>query len=604
MISLEIAKLQQRYETGDSTPLDTVDEVYARLAREPHAGVFIYEVERQKARDAASELMERKQAGEDLPLYGVPFAVKDNIDVAGLPTTAACPEHSYTAERTAHVVTRLLQLGAILVGKTNLDQFATGLVGVRSPYGVPENPFSHEHIPGGSSSGSAVAVARGFVSFALGTDTAGSGRVPAGFNNIVGLKPTRGMLSTAGLVPACRSLDCVSVFALTVADATHVTQLAAAFDAHDPYARREADSFDPRPGAPPAQFRFGVPNAEHLVLPEAPAKQAFTRALGCVAALGGERRELSMALFSDTTALLYDGPWVSERLEAAGTLLKEKPDALLPVLRGILTKATTFRALDAFKGQAQLASLRRQCEVLFAGIDLLVVPTSSIFPTLAEVQADPLGVNSELGRYTNFVNLLDLCALAVPAGFRDDGLPFGVTLIGRAGHDALLASIGQALQTNLNQRLGAAAEAWSGMPPLAATGPAAKGRTRLAVVGAHLTGQPLNRELTELGGRLVRSGHTAACYLLYALDTTPEKPGLVRAADPGDGERIELEVWELDTAAFGAFVSRIPAPLGIATIDLDDGTQVQGFSCEHARVQSARDITAYGGWRAYLKSRT
>lgn len=603
MFSLEIGKLQSAYETGEYTPLDIIDQVYARFAREQPRGVFIGELDRSRARAAASERMRRHQAGERLPLYGVPFAVKDNIDVAGWPTTAACPAFSYTPERSAPVVSRLIELGAILLGKTNLDQFATGLVGLRSPFGAPANPFSDKHVPGGSSSGSAVAVARGLVSFALGTDTAGSGRVPAGFNNIVGLKPTRGMLSTHGLVPACRSLDCISVFALNVADAAQVAKLCAGFDARDPYARVEAERWDPSPYAPPPQFRVGIPNSEHLVLPDASARHAFARALDGVAALGGRASELSFEVFNDTAALLYDGPWVAERLEATGKLFQESPEVLHPVLRSVLDKATGYRALDAYRAQAKLASLRRQCQALFAQLDLLVVPTTSIFPTVAQVHADPLGVNSELGRYTNFVNLLDLCALAVPAGFREEGLPFGVTLIARAGHDALLASIGQALHARLNQRTGASAEPWTGAVPVRSARPA-PGRTYLAVVGAHLSGQPLNRELTDLGARFVRATHTAACYLLYALDTTPEKPGLVRAAEPGDGERIELEVWELDLAAFGAFVARIPSPLGIGTIQLEDDTFVQGFVCEHALVHGARDITAYGGWRAYLRSRS
>jgi allophanate hydrolase len=603
MFSLEISKLLRSYEQGVCTPLEIVDQVYAGIAREAPTGVFIGELDRLKARAAAVEVMRRHQAGERLPLYGVPFAVKDNIDVEGWPTTAACPAFSYKPERSAHVVTQLVALGAIPIGKTNLDQFATGLVGLRSPYTAPANPFSPKHVPGGSSSGSAVAVARGLVSFALGTDTAGSGRVPAGFNNIVGLKPTRGMLSTSGLVPACRSLDCVSVFALNVEDAALVAQLCAGFDDEDVYSRVDADRFDPRPSAPPPQFRFGIPNSEHLVLPEPSARQAFARALEGVAAHGGKRSELSFAMFGETAALLYDGPWVAERLEAAGKLFQESPEVLHPVLRSILDKAAGFRAVDAYKGHAQLAGLRRQCQALFSQVDLLVVPTTSIFPTVAQVQADPLGVNSELGRYTNFVNLLDLCALAVPAGFRDDGLPFGVTLIARAGQDALLASIGQALHASLNQRIGALPEPWTGTLASSPQRPA-PGRTWLAVVGAHLSGQPLNRELTDLNARFVRAAHTAGCYLLYALDTTPEKPGLVRAVDPGDGERIELEVWELDIAAFGGFVARIPSPLGIGTIELEDKTRVQGFVCEHVLVQGARDITAYGGWRAYLRSRT
>jgi allophanate hydrolase len=603
MFSLEIAKLQRTYDLGEGTPLDVIDQLFAHLARTPHAGVFITEVKPEEARAAAADVMRRRQAGEALPLYGIPFAVKDNIDVAGTPTTAACPAFSYVPENSAPVAARLLELGAILIGKTNLDQFATGLVGVRTPYGAPENACSPAHVPGGSSSGSAVAVARGLCSFALGTDTAGSGRVPAGFNNIVGLKPTRGMLSARGVVPACRSLDCVSVFALTVADAAVISQLLAAFDARDPYSRRAADRYDPHPSALPPSFRFAVPNADHLVLPEPAAQEAFARALECLAAVGGTRSELSLAPFHDAAALLYQGPWVTERLEASGTLLAEAPDALLPVLQTILSSATSQRALDVFKAHTRLAGLRRQCDELLASVELLVVPTTAIFPTLAQVQADPIGINTELGRYTNFVNLLDLCALAVPAGMREDGLPFGITLIGRAGQDALLASVGQTLHASLNSHVGALPEPWTGTLPTARARPL-PGHTWLAVVGAHLSGQPLNRELTDLDARFVRDGHTAANYLLYALDTTPEKPGLVRAEDPADGARIELEVWELTLAAFGAFVARIPSPLGIGTIELDDGAEVQGFLCEYARVQRSRDITAYGGWRAYRRSRS
>jgi len=603
-LSLDLDTLERLYRTGEATPLDVIDAIYARLASQPAPGVFISQVPHASARAQASALLERRAAGDHLPLYGVPFAVKDNIDVAGLETTAACPAFAYRAEQSAHVVERLLDAGAIVIGKTNLDQFATGLVGVRTPYPVPENPFSAEHVPGGSSSGSGVAVARGLVSFALGTDTAGSGRVPAAFNNVVGLKPTRGMLSAHGVVPACRALDCVSVFALTVRDAARVAQLMAAYDARDPYARPEADGFDPRPGRLPPELRVAIPDAEHLVIQEPAARMAFERALQALAALGCKRGALSLAPFAQTAQLLYQGPFVAERLEASRALLQREPEAVHPVVRGILQRALAYDALAAYGAQAELARLRRQCHAALRGWDVLLVPSTSLFPRVAEVLADPLGVNSELGRYTNFVNLLDLCALAVPAGLRADGLPFGITLIGRAGQDALLASLGAALHARLGTSLGATGVPLPALPELAPSLRARSGCALLAVVGAHLSGQPLNRELTELGARFVAAGHTSDAYRLYALSTTPPKPGLVRVASGQRGRAIELEVWELTHEAFGAFVSRIPAPLGIGSVELASGERVPGFLCEAAAVSGAdaRDISELGGWRAYVRA--
>ena len=597
-LRLDLDSLVRAYQSGERTPVDVIDELYVLLSEQPHAGVFIHEVPHAQAREAAQQVMRRKQAGDSLPLYGVPFAVKDNIDVAGLETTAASPAFAYRAERNAHVVELLLRHGALLIGKTNLDQFATGLVGVRSPYGVPLNPFSPVHVPGGSSSGSAVAVASGFVSFALGTDTAGSGRVPAAFNNIVGLKPTRGVLSTHGVVPACRSLDCISVFALTVDDAATVAQLTAELDARDPYARSEALRFDPRPSLAPPQFRCGLPQSSDLVIRELEAQQAFARALQALAALGGSLQELPLEPFQQTAALLYEGPFVAERLEAAGPLWERDPEALHPVIAEILRKAERFNALDAHRGMTELARLRRECSALLERVDLMVVPSTSYFPRIAEVIAEPLALNSELGRYTNFVNLLDLCALAVPAGMRSDGLPFGVTLIARAGRDGLLASIGKALHERLNRTLGATGHVLN-PTPAAWSSKAPYGRARLAVVGAHLSGQPLNRELTELDARFVLATTTAPKYRLYALDTTPPKPGLVRAAPGEQGHAIELEVWEFEQAAFGAFVSRIPSPLGVGVIELSDGSHVQGFLCESVAISGAREISEFGGWRAY-----
>ena len=604
-LSLDLQNLDRLYRPGEATPLDVLDNVYARMRSSAAAGVYISEVPEAQARRQASEVTARRAAGETLPLYGVPFAVKDNIDVAGLETTAACPAFAYRPDSSAHVVERLLHAGAIVLGKTNLDQFATGLVGVRSPYTVPENPWSREYVPGGSSSGSGVAVARGLASFALGTDTAGSGRVPAAFNNVVGLKPTRGMLSTHGVVPACRSLDCVSVFALTVSDAARVTQLMAAFDARDPYSRLDADAFDPRPGVMPGELRVAIPAGASLVIHEAAARAAFEHALEVLAALGGKRSQLDLDPFTQTAQLLYQGPFVAERLEASAALLTREPGAIHPVVRGILEGARKYDAAQAYAAQAQLTRLRQRCHAALRECDVLLVPSTSLFPRVADVLVEPLGINSELGRYTNFVNLLDLCALAVPAGLRADGLPFGVTLIARAGQDALLASLGQVLHARLATHLGATS---APLPALehGALAPSQE-RARLAVVGAHLTGQPLNRELTDLGARFVTSARTADCYRLYALPTQPPKPGLVRveAGASGPGKGMELEVWELTFEAFGRFVARIPAPLGIGSIELASGERVQGFVCESAAVSGsdAHDITQFGGWRAYLTSR-
>jgi allophanate hydrolase len=599
--SLDLGSLQRAYASGARTPLQVVDEIYARLSAQPHAGVFISEVPHAQARAHAQQLLQRRAAGESMRLYGVPFAVKDNIDAEGLETTAACPAFAYRPRESAHVVARLLAEGALLIGKTNLDQFATGLVGVRTPYPIPENPFSSAHIPGGSSSGSAVAVARGFVSFSLGTDTAGSGRVPAAFNNIVGLKPTRGMLSAHGVVPACRSLDCVSVFALTVDDAAFVAQLMSGFDARDPYSRKAAQVWNPRPGLTPARFRFAVPAGADLVIADAPARTRFEAAVSAAEAIGGSAVKLSLEPFAATAALLYQGPFVAERLEASTALLERDPAALHPVIREILEGARKFTALDSARAQTRLVQLRTQCHELLRGVDCLMVPSASLFPRVAEVLADPIRINSELGRYTNFVNLLDLCALAIPAGMRSDGLPFGITLIASTGRDALLASLGRALHAKLATRLGA-----SDAPlPAALEGAsiaADPSRARIAVCGAHLSGQPLNYELTDLGARLLSSTHTAPRYQLYALSTTPAKPGLVRAATGVQGHRIELEVWELDHAGFGQFVQGIPAPLGIGSIELDDGTRVQGFVCESAAVDGAQEISAFGGWLAYRRS--
>jgi allophanate hydrolase len=598
--SLHLSALAEAYASGDCTPLSVVDAIYAQLAAHPQPALFISSLSHLEAQAAAREVMERKARGESLPLYGVPFGVKDNIDVAGRETTAACAAYAYRPSRHAFVVDRLIRDGAIVIGKTNLDQFATGLVGVRSPYGVPTNPFDAERVPGGSSSGSAVAVSVGLCSFALGTDTAGSGRVPASFNNIVGLKPTRGMLSTSGMVPACRTLDCVSVFALTVDDAAFVAQRMAAYDAEDPYAEPDGATWDPRPIEPPVRFRFAVPASADLVLPDASARALWQAAIGVIRELGGTSGDLALQPFHDTAALLYHGPVVAERLEATGTLLAEKPGELHPVIREILNSATRFSAADAQSAQTELRRLSRLCHSVLEPFDCLVVPSAPLFPRVAEVLADPIRINTELGRYTNFVNLLDLCALAIPAGMREGELPFGITLIAKHGRDAWLAGLGRRVHAALSESLGATGQPLPALQPAAAAKPEL---ARLAVVGAHLSGQPLNRELTEVGAKLSAAGRTKPDYKLYALATTPPKPGLLKVA-AGSGKPIELEVWEMSFEGLGKFMQNVRGPLCIGTLELESGEKVHGFLCEPIATEGAADITTFGGWRAYRASKS
>ncbi|HYF54271.1 MAG TPA: allophanate hydrolase, partial [Salinarimonas sp.] len=532
------------------------------------------------------------------PLYGLPFAVKDNIDVAGLPTTAACPDFAHVAGASAPAVERLVAAGAILVGKTNLDQFATGLVGVRSPYPPPRNAFDPAIVPGGSSSGSAVAVARGLVAFALGTDTAGSGRVPAGLNNLVGLKPSLGLVPTRGVVPACRTLDCVSVFALTVEDAHAALAAMAGLDPADPFSR--ALPLGPLAAVPP-RVRVGVPDpASRRFFGDDLAEAAFDIALGDAAGLGIEAVEVDLSPFFAAAELLYAGPWVAERYQAIRPLIEARPEALHPVTRAVIEGARAHSAADAFAGLHRLAELRRETEGLWRRVDALLVPTLPRPRTLADLAADPFAPNAELGTYTNFVNLLDLCALAVPGRFRADGFPSGVTLIAPAGRDAFLGALGSDLHARAGVPLGATGAPHPG--PVARPTRAGPGEIEIAVVGAHLSGMPLNHELTSRGGRHLRSVGTTADYRLFALPGgPPRRPGLLRVAD-GAGRGIATEVWALSPAAFGAFVAGIPGPLGIGTLRLADGTAPKGFLVESVAVEGAEDVTAFGGWRAYVTS--
>ena len=574
---LSTRRLLEDYREKRRSPREVLELVYSRIQQGPERPVWIAVEPFERA------LLALERAERHVPdgrLFGVPFAVKDNIDVAGLPTTAGCPEFAYLPERNAHAVERLIAEGAIVIGKTNLDQFATGLVGTRTPYGVCSSVFDERYISGGSSSGSAVAVARGQVSFSLGTDTAGSGRVPAMFNGLVGLKPTKGLISTSGVVPACRSLDCVSIFAQSIADAELVFDVAQGFDAADPYSR--APSWASGPGRDCLQI--GVPTPSSLeFFGDGDNARLFAAAVQRFVELGAEIVDVDLTPFRRAANLLYTGPWVAERLAAIGHFLEQRPEAVHPVVRSIVEQARRYSARDAFEGQYELAALKRLSDSVLGSVDALVVPTAPTHYTIEAVLADPLQLNQNLGTYTNFVNLLDLSGLAIPTARRDDGLPFGITLLGPAFADARLAELGRRF---LQQE----------EVPRSAT----PGHVWIAVAGAHLSGQPLNHELTTRGARKIRSALTAPRYRLFALSTTPPKPGLVRTADAAHA--IEIELWELDERGFGAFVAGVPAPMTIGTVELEDGSLVKGFACEPHALEGARDISEFGGWRAYLKA--
>ncbi|MDQ1507901.1 MAG: allophanate hydrolase [Actinomycetota bacterium] len=595
--------------SGPGDPVARIDEVYDRIEADGRPGVWISLVPRREARRRAEELAREGPAGR--PLYGVAFAVKDNIDVAGMATTAACPARTEPAAAHAPVVARLLDAGAVLIGKTNLDQFATGLTGTRSPYGIPDSVVAPGFIAGGSSSGSAVAVAAGYAAFALGTDTAGSGRVPAACNGIVGLKPTRGIVSTRGVLPACRSFDSVSIFAPDVAGAVAVLDVIAAFDPADPYSRRwdraaaPAVTGDDGPGAataPPGRDgrspagdlatggrRVGVPRRGRWeFFGDVGFEKAYQDGLTRLEGLGAELVEIDLDPFVEAGRLLYGTGLVAERLTAIGPWLASHPDAVHPVVAEILRGAERFTGADVHAARHRLAELRRDCAPAWVDVDVLALPTTGTTFTIEEALADPIGSSMNLGHYTNFVNLLDLCAVAFPAGARSDGVPFGLTLVAPAHHDLEAA----ALAARFTGEAVAGARSGNG-----AAG-AHREEVLLVVVGAHLRGQPLEHQLLDLGGRFLTATRTAPCYRLFALRSEPPKPGLVRVED--GGASIEAEVWALPVAGFGAFVAAVPSPLAIGTVHLADGWSAPGFLCESVAAYTAPDITETGGWRAYL----
>lgn len=582
--TLEITGLLTAYRSGALTPAQLIDTLLGKAANSTAYNIWTRPLTRAELQPYLDRL--QGHTVDELPLYGIPFAIKDNIDLAGIPTTAGCPDFAYTPGRSAFVVQRLLDAGAIPLGKTNLDQFATGLVGVRSPepYGVCRNAFDADYISGGSSSGSAVALARGLVSFSLGTDTAGSGRVPAAFNNLVGVKPSKGLLSTTGLVPACRTLDCISIFAVNTADATRVLDVAAVYDAEDCYAR------DARPYASTckASFSFAVPRAEQLqFFANDDYRTLFVAAVERLVGAGGVVTEIDFAPFMECARLLYEGPWVAERYAAIQELVESHPEALHPTIRDIIEPARELTAVAAFAAEYRRANLQRQCDAVVAEYDFVLTPTAGTIYRIDEVLADPIQLNSNLGYYTNFMNLLDLAALAVPGGFTSAGLPFGITLFGPALSDAMLLDYARLLQAGVESTL--PEPAWSGPSR----------QIRIAVCGAHLSGMPLNGQLTTLGAYLEQATTTAPVYKLYALTGgPPHRPGLVRQQQ-GAGSAIEVEVWQLPAPRLADFMRQIPSPLGIGSIQLVSGDWVPGFICEPCALDGAEDISALGSWRNY-----
>lgn len=582
---MDIASLRARYLSGELHPMQLLVSIQARIAEDEH-GVWIYRLSTEELHDYVDAILSQDIA--DLPLYGIPFAIKDNIDLAGVPTTAGCPEYAYVARRHATAVQLLINAGAIPIGKTNLDQFATGLNGTRSPYGVCRNAYDPEYISGGSSSGSAVAVALGYASFSLGTDTAGSGRVPAAFNNLIGVKATKGWISTHGVVPACRSLDCVSIFALNSTDAGGILEIAAQYDAQDEYSRqRQAHGFD---FGCAEQFRFGIPKKSQLnFFGNTQAELLFQRSCTHLQQLGGIPVEIDFSAFLEAARLLYEGPWVAERYAAISKFFDSHRSVIHPVVSEIIAGAGRYSAADAYRGMYRLEALRKEAESVWASIDCLLTPTAGTIYRIDEMLSDPIRLNANLGYYTNFMNLLDCAAVAVPAGFQENGLPFGVTLAAPAHQDVALL--------NLAARM---SDGERGTSKQAAAEISA-GRVRVAVCGAHLSGLSLNHQLTQRGAHLVARTHSSAEYRLYALPGLPPlRPGMVRVEHGETGYAIEVEIWEMAAREFGSFVAGIPAPLGIGKLQLQDGSHVNGFICEPYVISSALDISHHGGWRNYL----
>lgn len=599
--ALDISSLHTAYQQGDLTPATLIDELLAQAESHGKEPAWITRLTREQLEPYLERL--KDESPETLPLYGIPFALKDNIDLAGIPTTAGSPAYAYTPSENAFVVQQLINAGAIPMGKTNLDQFATGLVGERAlrDYGVPANAFNPDYVPGGSSSGSAVVTAAGMVSFALGTDTAGSGRVPACFHNLYGVKPSLGLLSTRGVVPACATLDTISLFTFTADDAAKVLSITSTYDDQCAWSRKhDFIVHGKRYGKAPAAFRFGVP-LESQWQTDAAYTKGMHQAIAELEAIGGVKVELDCSPLLAAARLLYEGPWVAERYHVIRELMQSHPDAVHPVTFEITQGGATPLAVDAFDARYKLAEFKRQADALISQVDVMLSPTTLMHPTKADVAADPIGVNSRLGTWTNFMNLLDYSALAVPIGFTEQKLPVGITLFGRVFDDLTLLSLARALEMRLMLPLGATGIAHPALSEPFTT--AQNGTMELVVCGAHLQGLPLNHQLTERGGVLVSSTHSAPRYKLFALaGGPPKRPAMLR---DDNGQAIEVEVWRLPSETVGSFLAGIPAPLGLGQVELADGSWKCGFICTDGALNDggeAQDISEFGGWRKWLAS--
>jgi len=596
-VNMTIPALQKAYRDGDFSPADLIERIVSLCDQHAENPIWIYRLSLEQLKVYTDALASKNI--DDLPLYGIPFAVKDNIDLAGIPTTAACKEYEYTPDNSATVVQNLIDAGAIPIGKTNLDQFATGLNGTRSPWGAPQNSFNPEFISGGSSAGSAVSVALGMASFSLGTDTAGSGRVPAAINNLIGLKPSRGLVSTSGVIPACRSLDCVSIFALTVDDSATVLDVAESVDSADPYSRERGPVTK---AASPSSFTVGIPAAEHLEFyGDADAEKLFNDSVEQWKSIGAEIVEIDFEPFVEAAKLLYHGPWVAERYVAIEELVSTQPEVLYPSTRKIIEPAIGITAVDGFKAQYKLQALKKIADAVLADIDFMVAPTTPTAYTIEEMHDNPIELNTRLGHYTNFVNLFDYSAVAIPAGFTSNGMPWGVTLFSFAFSDNVLLSyaqryLQQTFASNQSLKIGALDIS---VEPVAVD--AAEKTIDFAVCGAHLSGMVLNPQLLERNAVCLSATTSAPNYRLYALEGGPPfRPGMMR--DTENGEAIPVEVWRMPVQNFGSFMQLIPHPLGIGTIELADGSWCKGFICEASGLDGAKDITALGGWRNFIAS--
>ncbi len=605
-MNISLLALQKAYSTNELTPRALVDLILQQCDKYPEYNIWIHRLNMQELEPYLERL--EKSKPDTLPLYGIPFAIKDNIDLQGIPTTAACPDYTYIPEQSAFVVQALINAGAIPIGKTNMDQFATGLVGVRSPepWGPCRNSFNKDYISGGSSAGSAVAVSLGLVSFSLGTDTAGSGRVPAALNNIVGLKPSKGLLSMQGVVPACRSLDCVNIFALTASDANDVFNVAARYDEQDQYAKKcEFKNNHRHFGDIKNNFVFAVPKQSQLEFYGNKSAQAlFSESVAKLEKIGGIKKEIDFNCFLEAARLLYEGPWVAERYAAIEDLINSKPEALLAVINTIIGGGRDKTASEAFKAEYKMQTYRQQANSILNQVDFLVTPTVGTTYRIDSVQSDPIRLNSNLGYYTNFMNLLDCCGIAIPCGQLENGLPFGITLTHMAQSDRRLLCYAHKIQCDFALPLGAI-----NLPITDAIDDQEKrplvnssDRISLVVCGAHLAGLPLNWQLTERGGTLESNTTTSKNYRLYALAGGPPfRPGLVR--DFENGCAIEVEVWSLPASELGSFIDAIPAPLGIGKVELSNGEWLSGFICEGHAMTSAQEISQYGGWRKYIQNK-